>query len=74
VNTVSAFTRDGRTLLASGSNDRTVRIWDPATGSALLAVPIHHPVHAVDYASDLLIIAVSVGLIAIQLGPALSEA
>ena len=68
MNAVCAFTTpDGRTLLATGSNDRTVRIWDPVRGSALLAIPIHHPVHSIGYASGLLVIAVTNGLMAIQL-------
>ncbi|MER7141373.1 hypothetical protein ABT358_33225, partial [Streptomyces sp. NPDC000341] len=33
VEAVAAFTTtDGRTLLATGSTDDTVRIWDPDTG------------------------------------------
>ena len=67
VSAVCAFTQDGRTLLASGSSDRTVRIWDPVIASALLAVPVHHPVHAIDYDSGLLVTAVTAGLLAIQL-------
>jgi WD40 repeat protein len=31
----------GRTLLASGGNDDTVRLWDPATGEALRGLEGH---------------------------------
>ena len=43
-----AFTWDGRTLLASGGDDKTVRIWDPATGTEQAALHGHtSPVRAV---------------------------
>ncbi len=35
VNALCAFTQNGRYLLASGSSDLTVRIWDPAIGTEL---------------------------------------
>ena len=33
VNALCPFTLDGRTLLATGSHDKTIRIWDPVTGT-----------------------------------------
>ena len=73
VNAVCAFTLDGRTLLASGSDDRTIRIWDATTMTALLTVPVYHPVQAVDYAPDVLVIAVTAGLLAIRFNFAISK-
>lgn len=31
-----------RTLLATASDDRKVRIWDSVYGSCMLTVPVHH--------------------------------
>jgi WD40 repeat protein len=31
---------DGRTLLATGSNDHTVRLWDPTTGATVHSVSL----------------------------------
>ena len=41
VRAVCAVTVDARHLLASGGNDSTVRIWDPATGQQLTALQGH---------------------------------
>ena len=39
VNCVCPISLGGTILLASGSNDRTVRIWDPAKGASALVIP-----------------------------------
>jgi WD40 repeat protein len=47
-----AFTRDGRTL-ASGGEDRMVRLWQVATGQGLLTLRGHtQPVNGLAFAPD----------------------
>jgi WD40 repeat protein len=43
---ISAVTRDGRTILVSGSHDGTIRLWHPTTGEPIHAIPLGVPVHA----------------------------
>ena len=73
VNAVCAFTLDGRALLATGSSDRTIRIWDATTTTSRRIVPVHHPVRAVVYASDVLVTVVTAGLLAVHFDFALSK-
>ena len=67
IRAIYAITLDGRTMLASGSDDRTIRIWDPTTITPLISVPVHHPVHAICCASDMVVAGTTAGLLAVQL-------
>jgi len=60
----------GRSLLASAGDDRTVRIWNPATGACELVIPIHHQALARAWTQDHLMVGLSAGLIALALWPA----
>jgi hypothetical protein len=66
VQAVFAVQAGDRTLLATSSYDRTVRLWDPADGRCVLTVPVHHDVSAVAPVGDLLAIGLPVGVIAIK--------
>jgi hypothetical protein len=60
---------DGRSLLVSAGDNRTVRIWEPATGTAGLIIPVHHEGLALAwFPSQTLIVGLSAGLLAIALG------
>jgi WD40 repeat protein len=57
----------GRTLVASGGDDRTVRIWDPGdNGRMLKAVHVHHAIRALAFASGALVAGLSAGLLALE--------
>ena len=71
VRAVCAFTQDGRTLLASGDYDRIIRIWDAATAATWLIIPVHYPVGIVVHAPDVLVAAMTAGVLAIRF-PAIS--
>jgi WD40 repeat protein len=46
------ITVNGRELLASGSEDRTVRIWDLQTSTCLLTSPVYHAALAVAWVAE----------------------
>jgi WD40 repeat protein len=70
VRSICAFSMDDRMWLASGSGsgDRTARIWDPVTATVMLVVPVYHSLFAITCVSDSLYVAVTAGLLAIQVG------
>lgn len=73
VHAVCAFTHGGHTLLASGGSDETVRIWDPATQAPLLVIPVHHQTKSLAYSSGTLVVALTEGILTLELNPGLSD-
>ena len=56
----------GRALLASASDDQTIRIWDPATSHSLYEIPVHYKALKLALLPDRhLIIGLSTGLLAL---------
>ena len=55
-----------RTLLATASRDQKVRLWDPADGSCVLTVPIHHEAVAVTSVAGSLAVALWAGVLVIR--------
>jgi WD40 repeat protein len=64
---ICAFVLIDTTYLASGSDDRTVRIWDPARDTPTLVIPTRDPVYSLAYADELLFIGTGAGLMAVRL-------
>ena len=73
VDAVCPVTVDDRPMLASGSRDRTVRVWDLATRSLALAIPVHHPVLACLEVSGLLFAGLAAGSLALDLNTRRNE-
>ena len=66
VNAVCAVTVDGRHLLATGSSDETVRLWDPKTGACMLTVPTQYSALAVAWVAGPLAVGLDTGILVIK--------
>jgi WD40 repeat protein len=53
-------------LLATGSDDETLRLWDPVDGSCVLTVPVHHAVSAVTLVAGSLAVGLEAGVLVIK--------
>jgi WD40 repeat protein len=66
---VSAFTHDGRTLLASSGDESMLHVWDPEAMQSLRRIPVHLLSHIVEEVVGQLVLGLSAGLLAITLAP-----
>lgn len=64
---VERFCVGDRVLLASASHDRTVRVWDAVTNDCVLTIPVHSPALQCVWTGEHLVVALSMGIIAIRL-------
>jgi WD40 repeat protein len=68
VTSVAFGTRpDGRLLLASGSQDKTVRLWEPATGFCITTIRRRCGVHSVAMTNAVLAIGDHEGVSVLEL-------
>ena len=61
---------NGRDLLAIGSDDRTVRVWDLQTGACVLTPPVYHLALAVAWVAEALAVGLDTGILVINQGGA----
>lgn len=66
VHAVCAVTVGGRDLLASGSGDKTVRLWNTQTGTCTLTVPTHYPPRGAAWVTGSLAIGLDAGILVIK--------
>jgi WD40 repeat protein len=69
VRAMCAVPAGGTTLLATASEDGTVRLWDPQTGNCVVTVPVHHAALAVAAVDDSLAIGLDAGTLLIKPAP-----
>jgi hypothetical protein len=74
VNGVCVVTVNGQHLLASASNDRTVRLWNPQTGAAALVLSTRHVALAVTSITHSLAIGLLTGVLMISVRTGLDKA
>jgi WD40 repeat protein len=57
----------GRPILASTSLDRTVRLWNLATGRLVRVIPVYHRALACCFVDDVLVVGLDRGLLALTM-------
>lgn len=67
VSAVCAVEVGGRSLLASGARDNTVRLWDPATGRCDLVLPLGHTVTSLAAIPGGLAVGLSAGVLVVDI-------
>jgi WD40 repeat protein len=64
---------DGRTVIASGSGDQTVRLWDPVTGQPVVdPLTLFEPVAALTEVEDKVAAAAGRAIVMLAMAPATS--
>lgn len=67
INALGAVEHAGRTLLLTASSDRTVCLWDPATATRVMEIPVRHVALGVAWFEELLVVGLDRGLQALTL-------